>query len=241
VSHAEKSAYYQELKAAGVTFPKTYQEMTTEELKAAVDYLRQETGQPSLDQQQQLAQEFGQAANLNYGTHEVSDVPPAPEFRPAATDTGVLTGTPPRIDEEGLVWYQDEIRKPAIPRPRRRKVVRYVDTGFKEQTVRAGDYVESFEVAGDEYRQAEMKVTMPGYQVGIYKDPRYPFKIHVYNENRGFDLFEVREYWGGAELVPDDVKLIYVANSLCYDMRTVIRAIETEYRQLQLQQANQKG
>ena len=142
---------------------------------------------------------------------------------------------PIRIDEQGRLWYQEEVRKPAYPKPRGRRVLKYMDTGVKTETVQNGEYVETFEVAGiGEARPAEVKITLPSYQVGIYKDPRFPFKIHCYGDREGFDFFEINDYYGGAELVPDAVKRVYIENELCYDIRSVIRAIENEYRQLQL-------
>jgi hypothetical protein len=111
-----------------------------------------------------------------------------------------------------------------------------MDTGVQEKTVVDADgTVETFEVSGTAARRpSEVKITLPSYQVGIYKDRRFPFKIHVYNGNQGFDLFEVQNYYGGAELVPTEVKRMYVENVLCYDIRTTVRAIQTEFRQLQL-------
>lgn len=144
---------------------------------------------------------------------------------------------PIRTDPDtGFVWYQEEVRKPAYPKPRGRRVLQYMDSGVQEQTVKNGEYVETFEVAGEGAgRPAQVKITLPSYQVGIYKDRRFPFKIHVYNEQRGFDLFEVQNYYGGAELVPADIKRVYVENVLCYDIRTTVQSIQREYRQLQLQ------
>jgi len=142
---------------------------------------------------------------------------------------------PIRTDENGRVWFQEEIRKPAYPKPRGRRVLTYMESGVKTETVRSGDYIETFEVAGTGTpRVAEVKVTLPSYQVGIYADPRFPFKIHVYNEMQGFDLMDVQDFYGGAELVPAEAKRMYVENVLCYDIRTTVRAIEAEYRQLQL-------
>lgn len=142
---------------------------------------------------------------------------------------------PIRVDEFGRLWYQEEIKKPAMPKPRGRRVLQYMDTGTKTQTFKSGDYTESFEVAGDETpRVSEVKITLPSYQVGIYKDPRFPFKVHTYNGIEGFDLFNVQEYYGGAELVPAGIKRMYVENVLCYDIRTTVRAIQDEYRALQL-------
>lgn len=80
----------------------------------------------------------------------------------------------------------------------------------------------------------QAKITLPSYQVGIYKDPRFPFKIHEYNDVRGFDFFEVNDFYGGSDLVPAAIKRMYVESSLCYDIRTVVRAIEDEARHLQL-------
>jgi hypothetical protein len=145
--------------------------------------------------------------------------------------------TPIRTDENGLVWYQEEVRKPAFPKPRGRRVLKYMESGVKVETVQSGEYVETFEVADGRAarRESEVKITLPSYQVGIYKDKRFPWKIHVYNEVRGFDLFEVQNYYGGAELVPQEIKRMYVENVLCYDIRTTVRAVQTEYRQQQLQ------
>jgi hypothetical protein len=144
-------------------------------------------------------------------------------------------GAPIRRDSQGRIWFQEEFRKPASPRPRARRVLRYNETGTKTETIQVGEYTETFEVAGDgPGRPAEIKITLPSYQVGIYKDPRFPFRVHCYNGAEGFDREEVEEYYGGPELVPATVKRNYVANDLCYDMRSVIRTIEEEYRHLQL-------
>jgi hypothetical protein len=143
---------------------------------------------------------------------------------------------PIRVDEEGRVWFQEEVRKPAYPKPRGRRVLKYTDTGVKTETVQNGEYIETFEVAGvDPGRPAEVKITLPSYQVGIYKDPRFPFRIHCYNQREGFDLFEVQDFYGGAELVPETCKRVYIENDLCYDVRSVVRTIANEHRQLQLQ------
>lgn len=174
---------------------------------------------------------------------------PAPEPAPGppvqtAADPDELPGQrlnkgydePIRVDEQGRTWYQEEVRKPAYPKPRGRRVLKYMDTGVKTETVQNGEYVETFEVAGvGDPKPAEVKITLPSYQVGIYKDPRYPFRIHCYNEREGFDLFEVQDFYGGAELVPETVKRIYIENDLCYDIRSVVRTIAAEHRHLQLQ------
>ena len=140
-----------------------------------------------------------------------------------------------RVDEQGRQWLQEEVRKPSYPKPRGRRVLKYLDTGTKTETVQNGEYIETFEVEGERAsRPAEVKITMPSYQVGIYRDPRFPFNIHCYNDNEAFDMFDVDNFFGGAELVPWGVKRVYVENSLCYDIRSVVQAIQSEYRQLQL-------
>jgi hypothetical protein len=102
-------------------------------------------------------------------------------------------------------------------------------------TVQQGQFIETFETeTGPATHQTTTKITLPSYQVGICKDPRFPWKVHTYNGLEGFDLFDVANYYGGAELVPAECKRVYVENVLCYDMRTVIRAVQTEYRHHQL-------
>lgn len=237
MSQSDKAAYYRELKDAGVDFERHYRDYTTEELGAAVKRLRE--SQP--DQPRPEAQGDPEAAAAFNRMAQPSPEPPAP-VGPA--DPQEMAGTrlntkaedePIRVDENGLVWFQEEVRKPAFPKPRGRRVLKYMETGVKEVKTKNGEYVETFEVAGDmPSRPAEVKITLPSYQVGIYKDKRFPFKIHVYNENRGFDLFEVQDYYGGSELVPQEIKRVYVENVLCYDIRTTVRAIQKEYREMQL-------
>lgn len=139
-------------------------------------------------------------------------------------------------DEQGRSWLQKEVLKPAFPRARGRRVLRYNDPGVVKRTEKEGQYTETFEVAGDPRNAtpAEIKITLPSYQVGICRDPRFPFKIITYNGREGFDRLEVEAYYGGAELVPAVAKRSYVENVLCYDMRSVIRAINEEFRQIQL-------
>lgn len=160
---------------------------------------------------------------------------PDPNEMPGQRTNTKPEDEPIRRDEYGRLWYQEEVRKPSYPKPRGRRVLRYMETGVEQLTVQNGEYAETFEIAGSgPGTAAEVKITLPSYQVGIYKDPRFPFKIHCYNEREGFDLFEVEQFFGGPELVPDTVKRMYVENDLCYDIRSVIRTIEAEHRQLQL-------
>lgn len=163
--------------------------------------------------------------------------PPRNELA-GARQNAVDAGEVIRVDElTGRKIIQEEVKKPAYPKSRGRRVLKYMDTGVQKQTVKAGDYTEEFEIPGDpaNARPAEVRITLPSYQVGISIDPRFPmFKIITYNGNEGFDLFDVQKFYGGAELVPAEIKRKYVENTLCYDIRTVVRAIETEYRQLVL-------
>jgi hypothetical protein len=236
MSQAEKSAYYQALKAAGVQFPKHYREYSVASLKAEYERLGLTTlvtrpQQPSVQEQ--------------IMPPPARPVPQRPTVPVRPRDPNELAGQrlnskdrndPIRTDEEGRVWYQEEVLKPAYPKPRGRRVLKYMEPGVVEQTVKNGDYTETFEVSGDpaNARQAEVKITLPSYQVGVYKDPRFPFKVVTYNGNEGFDLDEVQEFYGGAELVPPAVKRKYVENVLCYDIRSTVRAIQEEFRQQQL-------
>lgn len=262
MSQSDKSRYFQALKAAGATFELHYREYTTEQLREAFDRLtpEQQAGgqQPAPPPQVQvptppaappLEDEPAPAGFFGYPEQgpEPDPVPTAstPSTPVRTKDPNEMAGQrlnelehdqPLRIDPDtGVAWFAEEIRKPAFPKPRARRVLQYQDTGVETETIKRGEFIETFEVAGDgPPRTSEVKITMPSYQVGVYKDPRFPFKVHTYNGAEGFDLFEVQDYYHGAELVPAECKRIYVENVLCYDMRTVIRAIETEYRQLQL-------
>lgn len=173
------------------------------------------------------------------------DVPPVTPPPSARPELGELAGERQNtkdveeilfVDEEGKAWLQKEVLKPAFPKPRGRRVLRYQDAGVVRQTVKEGEYTETFEVAGDPRNAtpAEIKITLPSYQVGIYRDPRYPFKVVTYNGRSGFDRLEVENFYGGAELVPAICKRTYVENVLCYDMRSVVRAVNEEYRQMRL-------
>lgn len=255
MSQSEKAALYRELKEAGVTFDRHYREYSTDELSAAVAELRNRLAAdgPVAEAYEPPAEDASAAEAFARMTGTAPEPEPQPTPPPPAPQPAVpvarrneneLPGQrlnesvelqPIRTDEQGRVWYQEEVLKPAYPKPRGRRVLKYMDTGTKIETVKNGEYVETFEVAGDmPSRPAEVKITLPSYQVGIFKDRRFPFKVHTYNGNQGFDLTEVQDYYGGAELVPAEIKRIYVENVLCYDIRTTVRAIQTEYRQLQL-------
>ena len=141
-----------------------------------------------------------------------------------------------RVSSDGKVWYLDEVLKPAIPLPRMRRKVRYIDSGVKvvERRTPDGKLDESFEVAGDAHREAEIKVTLPSSQTGVYYDPRLPFRVHVYNGRTGFDYMDVIRFYGGKDLVPSTVSTIYVGSDLCFDLSKTKDAMERELRDTQL-------
>ena len=240
MSQSDKAHFYNALKKAGVTFDKHYREYKTPELAEAYQKLV-DAGAIEVDNTPPTA---APPPVVDPAAPKPPPPPAAPAIPRAPANPDEMPGSrlnskspeqPIRVDENGLVWLQEEVRKPAYPKPRGRRVLKYLETGFKEETIKDGEYVETFEVAGDAPgRPAEVKITLPSYQVGIYRDPRFPFKIYVYNENRGFDLFEVQDFYGGPELVPEEIKRVYIENVLCYDIRTTVRAIQSEFRQMQL-------
>lgn len=243
MSQSDKAAIFQELKAAGVKFDKHYREYSTADLEAALIKLRASQPAPPPKIEPELSPEEMAAIFPNAAASARMPAPAAaapaldrdPEEMPGQRLNTQTDLEPIRTDAEGRVWYQEEVQKPSFPKPRGRRVLQYTDSGTEIKTVQAGEFVETFEVSGPGAgRTAEIKITLPSYQVGIYKDRRFPFKVHTYNDKQGFDLFEVQNYYGGAEMVPVDVKRTYVENVLCYDVRTTVRAIQTEFRQLQL-------
>ena len=226
MSQGDKSALYHALTEAGWEPDKHYREYTTQELLDIANRLLGEAGLPQ--------------------TETPAKDAPAPEQRAqqappvAAAAPKILSDMrdPIRRDPDGKVWYADEVRKLATPGPRKRRKLSYIDSGTKVESVQIGQFMESFEVAGDQTRTQEVKITLPTYQVGLYRDPRLPFLVHIYNNNRGYDLFEVQKYYGGsADLVPSEIQKTYVGNDLCYDIRTTNRAIENEARQLRMRGA----
>lgn len=191
-------------------------------------------GQP--EQQHVRAMAPGTVLQTMSGQYDLSNVPvrPAdPNELPGQRQNTGNAEQPIRVDPEtGHVWFQEEMRKPAYPKPRARRVVEYMDSGVKEQALVGRDFSERFEVAGDgQGVPAQVKVTLPSYQVGVFQDPRMPFKTHTYNGVQGFDFSEVCNFYGGSDMVPPSVKRMYVANVLCFDIRTTVRAIQDEYRE----------
>lgn len=258
MSQTDKAFLYGALKAAGVKFPKHYREYTEAELRAAHVKLFGEvampdtvtvTDGPTLEQVMAAPAGTDPAAAAFFGIKVEEPMrEPEPEYKPPVghANPREMAGMrlnekrpdePLRIDPETRrAWFQEEVRKPAIPTPRGRRVLEYKDPGAITKTVKDGEYTETFEVSGDprNARSMQVKITLPSYQVGIYKDPRFPFKVICYNGNEGFDLQDVQGFYGGAELVPPAVKRKYVENVLCYDIRSVVAAINQEHRDLAL-------
>lgn len=239
-----KGILYKQLRDSGAPITRHYREWTVDELKNA---LIEQGIEPSTDSAPS-AEEPPPASYFGYEEPKPTTPAPVQEEQPvvvqAQPDPDELPGQRLntntldeviRVDERGRKWHQEEVRKPAYPKPRGRRVLKYMDTGVRTETVQNGEYVETFEVSGNEAsRPAEVKITLPSYQVGIYTDPRFPFKIHCYDGREGFDFAEVQAYYGGSELVPDSCKRVYIENDLCYDIRSVIRTIQAEHRHLQL-------
>lgn len=266
MSQADKSRLYKALQGAGVEFTKHYREYSTEDLQHKYDELEragvfvEQPVAPPIDVQPtvgvpvagdpEAAAFFGfeteqtrDEAMAEHPTAYVEEPPPysgSPHPDPEEMAGQLLNTVAPdeviRVDEQGRRWHQNEIRKPATPQPRGRRVLQYVNSGTETKSVTLDDgTTETFEVAGRGTRTSEVKITLPSYQVGIYTDPRFPFKVFTYGGVNGFDFFGVQEFYGGPELVPASIKRMYVANVLCYDVRTTIQAIEAEARQLALQ------
>jgi hypothetical protein len=262
MSAAAKGFWFRRLKAAGVPLDRHFREYTTAELKEACD-LAVENGLLQPPTEEELAELEAKvhkpkprpepvllpelpepdAEAVSFFGFETPETHEAPE--PARPEMGEMPGERLNtlaqdeilyVDEEGRQWLQKEVLKPAFPKPRGRRVLRYQDPGVVQKTIKEGDYTETFEVAGDARNStpSEIKITLPSYQVGICRDPRFPFKVVTYNGREGFDYLDVEEYYGGSEMVPPVCKRVYVENALCYDMRSVIRAINEEYRALQL-------
>jgi hypothetical protein len=245
---SQKSDLYNQLKASGVPLSTSYAHYTVDQLEAELAFHGVTAVSVGKVVEPEAVTPDEQAIADQYARFDTAIAAEQPVQKPvlpvAKQDPEELPGQrlntntemqPIRQDDQGRIWYQEEVQKPAYPKPRGRRVLKYLETGVEVQTVQNGEYVETFEVAGQgAARPAEVKITLPSYQVGIYKDPRFPFKIHTYNGREGFNMFEVQDYYGGAELVPEDCKRVYIENDLCYDIRTVIRAISNEHRQLQL-------
>jgi hypothetical protein len=146
---------------------------------------------------------------------------------------------PLRVDNLGRVWYMDEVAKPSIPRPRMVRRTRSTSSNVVTIATKRpdGGLDETFEIAGQEQHEITIKTTLPSSQVGIYVDPRMPFKIHQYGGRRGFDYEEVRNFYGGLDLIPTRIKegTIYIGLDLCFDLNKVRDEMERELRERTLE------
>lgn len=258
MSQTEKAAYFKALQDSGVKFNEHYRTYSTADLKEAWTELRARQGLPP-----DLPDEAPVAATPSIELPDVAPMPPAPTVQhappppsqmyanPAPTYSGDPNPDPNemagqnlntkaedeviRTDEQGRQWIQNEVLKAGYAKARGRRILTYSDPGTERKTIQDGRYTESFEVAGQgPGTPAQYKITLPSFQVGIYRDRRFPFRVVTYNGLNGFHLEDVEKFYGGEELVPKEVKRTYVANFLCYDIRTVVQAIQAEDRERQL-------
>lgn len=224
-----RSELYSSLKERGFTFHLPYNQLTLEMLQQAEAYAEQPVQAPlpetTLPPQPHVPQPDT--------TPRLLGEEPGAEVAGARLNTH-SDDEPVLIEENGRVWYQIEVAKPATPKPRGRRVLDYTNTGIEQKTVVDGRYTETFEVPGQRKEAGQIKITLPSWQEGIYQDPGMPFRIHTYAGARGFNLFEVRDFYGGADLVPDTIKTTYVASVLCYDITSTVRTITEEYNRRNL-------
>jgi hypothetical protein len=210
MASTDRSELWQALKAANYPFTKKYNEYTGEELKQIYNDL--------LEQQAAKTGVRGAAKDK--------------DELPTQRRSDELT--PIRTDENGRVWYQEEIQKSTIAKSRGYRVFREIGTGVKTVTIDSDDgYTETIEVPDGSKKPLEVKVGIPTWQVGIYKDPQFPFRVVEYRTARGFLRQDVEEYFGGPDVLPEKVESIYVGNLLAYPIREVIVAIQREFNQLQ--------
>jgi len=230
VTQATRKALWDELRDTGYVFTKHYRDYSEQELADLVAERRRPVQAPQTEQAPDQAR-----IHLEAEIEQLRATPPETQAGKSMNRHEGFT-KPIRIDEAGRLWYQDEIRKPDYAKPRERRVLRYIDPGVKTvvRKDQNGSIVESFEVPGDEQREAEAKIMLPSYQIGCYRDPALLgefFKIHVYNNKEVFDLFDVQAYFGGPRAVPASVKRDYADTVLGYDIQSVIQAIDDIYRQ----------
>lgn len=211
MASTDRSELWNALKGINYPFKKKYQDYTVEELKAIYAHV--------LDQQ---AARTGVAG----GAKDHDELP---------TQRRADVMTPIRTDERGRVWYQEEIQKSSLAKSRGYRVFREIGTGVKKVTLPADSegFTETIEVPDGSTKPLEVRVGIPTWQVGIYKDPQFPFRIVEYRSARGFMRQDVEEFFGGPDVLPEGVTAIHVGNLLCYPIREVVVAIQREYNQLQ--------
>lgn len=175
--------------------------------------------------------------------HTIQERRPVPVLKgnPKAAEKPVAEGLPEgaiRADEHGRIWYTEEIG-PDIAKNRRlrKRITKVVPEKVEVHQIDNGDYVETIEVIGESTRSLDAFVTMPTTQVGIFKDPKFPFLVFTYNGSVGFSYGDINDFYGGEEFVPNTIKKKFVGNMLAYDIKSVISTIERKARELQLARA----
>lgn len=242
MSQEERKALWDELVNAGVKPTRHYRTYSVRELKEAVTRLREYQAEAA--RRAEPAFEFptetpGSVPYAGEGERYQVDTSESPALiREPDTQAGIRQNQSEleaiRFDPDtGITWYQDEVRKPGYAAPRGRRILRYIDPGSKRVEIKDGNgaVVESFEMPGEEHREMEAKITLPSFQTGIYKSPRYPFRVHTYDGREGFDYFEVCKFYGGPDRVPAAIKKVYVSTALCFDIMTTVREMEAELRE----------
>lgn len=212
MASTSRSELWQALKAINYPFKKKYAEYTTEELVAI---------------HQQVLAEQAARTGVEGRAKDASELPTQRRSDELA---------PIRTDEQGRVWYQEEIQKSSLAKPRGYRVFREMGSGVKQITTERDSegYTETIEVPDGQRKPLEVKVGIPTWQVGIYQDPKFPdFKIIQYRDARGFRRQDVEAFFGGADVLPEGIETIYVGNLLCYPIRSVVIAINREYNMLQ--------
>lgn len=255
MTQAERKELWDELKTRGFQPTKHYRDYSVGELRSQLASERSYAAQQEVRQAPAPEPEDDfpvPTFQVPETTAQPQPSAPAPDPRfeqtvqalrdqPADTVPGLRLNThgeekPLRIDADGKIWYKDEITKASYPKERGKRVIEYVDPGVKTQIIRDsnGSIVESFEMPGDQHRISQARISLPAYQIGLYRDPALLgefFKIHVYQDRRGFDLFDVERYFGGKHQIPQTCKRTYVDTVLCYDIDSVLQAIQDEYRE----------
>jgi len=210
MASTDRSELWQVLKSIDYPFTKKYNEYTVEELKAIYN---------------QLLAEQAAKTGIAGAEKDKNELPTQRRHEELA---------PIRTDERGRVWFQEEIQKSSLAKSRGYRIFREIGTGTKSVTIDSGDgYTETIEVPDGSKKPLEVKVGIPTWQVGIYKDPQFPFRIVEYRSNRGFMRQDVEEFFGGPDVLPEGIDTHYVGNLICYPIREVITAIQREYNQLQ--------
>lgn len=254
----QRGLLYSELRERGWEPDKPYREYSVEQLQEIRDSMIQ-TSTISADQAGSLGslgsalmadfQAEGFEEGVTEDDHKPRVTSPQPqevhERRPEPTLKGrpakeekTPEGLPEgalRADSAGRIWYREEIG-PEIAKNRRlrKRVTQVVPEKVEVKQIHSGDYIETIEVVGEGTRNLDAFITMPPTQTGIYKDPRFPFKVFTYNGALGFSYGDVNDYYGGVEFVPSTIKKKFVGNMLAYDIKSVISTIERKYRELTL-------